>query len=213
MSLRLSPLCAFASVVLLLSSCNRGPVPAKQPQIDPSAAASAAMQQYDKNGDGVVSGDELEHAPGLKSALSRLDTNKDKGVNADEISARINIWKRVGIGVMSFPFKVTLDGNPVGDAEVTFEPEGFLGDEIKSAHCKTGLAGDGGATIAPEDRPSPTSPSGMHLGLYKVKISKKVNGKETIPAKYNENTLLGQEVLPSVPEIANNRVVYVLSSK
>ena len=53
----------------------------------------------------------------------------------------------------------------------------------------------------------------MHLGFYKVKISKRVNGKETIPAKYNEATLLGQEVAPDVPKILNNRVVYALTTK
>jgi hypothetical protein len=53
----------------------------------------------------------------------------------------------------------------------------------------------------------------MHLGLYKVKISKKVNGKELIPAKYNEATVLGQEVAPDVPDVGTNRVVYALKSQ
>jgi hypothetical protein len=53
----------------------------------------------------------------------------------------------------------------------------------------------------------------MHLGIYKVKISKMDAGKETIPAKYNESTTLGQEVAQDVGEIANKRVVYALTTK
>jgi hypothetical protein len=33
-----------------------------------------------------------------------------------------------------------------------------------------------------------------------------------IPAKNNEQTILGQEVAADVPEIANNRVVYALTT-
>ena len=70
-----------------------------------------------------------------------------------------------------------------------------------------------GAAIAKEDRPSPTSPPGMHLGLYQVKISKQVNGKEMVPPMYNQATTLGQEVAADVREILNNNVVYALSTK
>jgi hypothetical protein len=34
-----------------------------------------------------------------------------------------------------------------------------------------------------------------------VKISKQVNGVETVPAKYNTETTLGQEVAGDVPSI------------
>ena len=96
---------------------------------------------------------------------------------------------------------------------MTYEPEPFLGDEIKPAQGTTSPYGDGSATIAKEDRPDPTTPSGMQLGIYKVKISKKVGDKEMVPAKYNENTILGQEVAPNVRAIANNSVVYALTTK
>jgi len=35
---------------------------------------------------------------------------------------------------------------------------------------------------------------GVGLGLYRVRISKKVDGQETIPARYNTETELGVEV-------------------
>jgi hypothetical protein len=198
---------------MLLSSCGGGPSPVRPPSISASAAGREAMAQYDTNGDGVVAAAELEKAPGLKAALPRMDTNGDKGVDADEVAARVGQWQEAGIGLMSFGFRVTLNGSPLADALVTFEPEAFLGDDIKPASCTTTSAGIGGATIAEQDRPDPTWPSGMQHGIYKVKISKVVGGKETIPAKYNEATVLGQEVAQDVSEIANRRVVYALSTK
>ena len=47
--------------------------------------------------------------------------------------------------------------------------------------------------VSDEDRPHPNAHGAQH-GLYLVRISKKVDGQETIPAKYNEQTTLGCEV-------------------
>jgi hypothetical protein len=200
------------AVAVILTSCAGGPAPIRPPNISASSAGSEAMEQYDTDGDGKVAGGELEKAPGLKAALPRMDTNGDKAIDADEVAARVGQWQNAGIGLMSFGFTVTLNGSPLTDAVVTFDPESFLGDEVKSASGTTNSSGTGGATIAVEDRPDPTWPSGMQLGLYKVKVSKMVDGKETIPAKYNEATVLGQEVAEDVSEIANRRVVYTLST-
>ena len=49
-----------------LASCSFGPSRVAQPGINASRAGSLAIETYDKNGDGMVSGDELEHAPALK---------------------------------------------------------------------------------------------------------------------------------------------------
>jgi hypothetical protein len=207
-------LAAAATVLSLpIASCNRGPAAVRPPAIDPSSAGSQAMEQYDTDGDGVVKGAELDKAPGLKAALPRLDSDNDGGVSADDIAARVEKWQSTEAGLMSFSFLVTLDGSPLADANVTFEPEAFLGDELQAAVGQTNGFGSGGATIPKENRPAPTTPPGMHLGLYKVKISKLVGGKEIVPHKYNEDTVLGQEVAYDVSEIANNRVVYALKTK
>jgi len=206
-------LAALMLATLLIASCSHGPGRVDQPTIDASSAGSMAMEQYDTNQDGKVAGDELEKAPALKSALARLDTDGDNGVSADEVAVRIDAWKKTQIGLMSFAFKVTLDGVPLTDATVTFEPETFLGSEIKRASGTTNRVGSGSGTIAKEDRPTPDTPSGMQLGLYKVKISKLAGGKEAIPAKYNTETTLGQEVATDAPEISQNRVTYALSTK
>ncbi|MGD9632920.1 MAG: hypothetical protein AB7G28_15010 [Pirellulales bacterium] len=204
-------LCASLAVIGI-AGCSSGPYRVNQPSIDPEGAGAMAMELYDTNGDGKVAGDELEKAPGLKALARTADSDHDGALTADEIAARIYKWKEQKTGVTIFSFVVTLDGKPVEGANVVFEPEPFLGGEIKAGVGSTGFGGSGGASIPKDQRPSPTSPPGMHLGLYKVKISKQVNGAETIPAKYNTATTLGQEVAGDVPEISSGGVAYKLTS-
>jgi hypothetical protein len=184
----------------------------EQPGINASAAGSSAIETYDKNGDGNISGDELEQAPALKAALPRLDTNADKGVSADEIAARVNAWKDMQSGMTTCRMHFNLDGQPLVGATVTLEPEAFLGDEVKTAVGTTTTFGDVSPTIAPEDRPAPNLPGGAHFGLYKVRVSKIVNGKETIPPRYNSATTLGQEVSYDDPGMKSNNIVVNLKS-
>lgn len=197
---------AFAAMVVSISGCSRSK-PARQPSIDPSAAGSGAMKLYDTNGDGKVAGDELEKAPSLKEALPRLDTNKDGGVSADEVAERVNTWKQMGTAMVFVSCTVTLDGKPLPGAKVIFEPESFLGSDIKTAFGTTNEAGQAGIVIPPEDRPDPTLPGGIQFGLYKVRITKDgVN----IPARYNTETILGQEVAYDAPSLKNETIVFAL---
>src|SRR6476620_8252266 len=133
-----------------LPACNRGPGRVKQPTIDASAAGKLAMEMYDKNGDGKVAGPELDAAPGLKAALKNLDTDGDGAVSADEVTARVNVWKAMQAGMMSVPLRVTLDGQPLGDAKIVFEPEAFLGDDIKLSVGVTSANGDARPAVRPE---------------------------------------------------------------
>ena len=100
--LRLLSLIAVTLASLALSACSQGPRRVNQPYIDADGAGELAMEQYDTNGDGIVAGEELENAPGLKAALATMDTNGDKGISADEVTARINVWKQMRTGVFSF---------------------------------------------------------------------------------------------------------------
>ena len=38
-------------------------------------------------------------------------------------------------------------------------------------------------------------------GFYRVRISKVVDGKETVPAKYNTETILGHEEADDIPGV------------
>jgi hypothetical protein len=197
---------------IVFTGCSSRPAAVRPPAINASQAGSQAIEMYDTNGDGVIAGDELDRAPALNEALPRLDTNADKGVSADEIAARVNAWKATEIGMTSFRCHVTLDGEPLTGATVTFEPEPFLGDEIKTAIGVTNPFGDAAPTIPKEQRPDPKLPGGIHLGLYKVRISKIVNGKETIATSYNAQTTLGQEVSNDDPAVQRMNMTFELKS-
>jgi hypothetical protein len=214
MSVRWTSFATFFALgsVVFASSCRYGPPPVEHPSVNPAKAGRLAIEQYDTNGDGVVSGAELDQAPGLRAGLPRLDTNGDKAISADEVAARIEQWRRGGVALMSFACTVTLDGQPLSGATVTFEPESFLGDQYKTASGVTSDYGTASATIPKDQRPDPTL-SGMHVGLYKVRISKRAGDRELIPPRYNEQTMLGQEVSRDIPEVSNHLVVYALKSK
>jgi hypothetical protein len=207
------PLMLSLSLLAVCASCRFGPSRVQPPGINASRAGSEAIELYDTNGDGVVSGDELEKAVSLKSALPRLDTNGDKAVSADEVTARVEAWQAMRTALASVRCHVTLDGQPLVGATVVFEPEPFLGDEVKTATGMTNQFGDVAPTIPPEQRPAPNLPGGAHLGLYKVRISRMANGKETLPARYNTETTLGQEVSDDEPGIMANNLGYTLKSR
>jgi hypothetical protein len=199
-------------LAVALASCRFGNPAVRQPTIDASRAGTLAMEMYDKNGDGKVSGDELRNAPGLKAALPRLDTDGDGGVSADEVAARVNAWKAMQSGMTGVRMRFTLDGQPLADAKVTLEPEAFLGDEVKTAFGTTSQFGDVSPSIPKEERPDPSLPGGAHFGLYKVRVSKIINGKETIPARYNSETTLGQEISYDDPGMKSNNITIALKS-
>jgi hypothetical protein len=193
-------------------SCQRGPAPVKQPYINASQAGKLAMEQYDKDGDGKVAGDELENAPSLKAALKNLDTDGDGAVSADEVTARVNAWKDMKTAMTSVSCRVTLNGQPLGGAKVTLEPEAFLGEAIKAASDTTDVLGSASPTIPKDQRPDPKLPGGVNFGLYKVRISKLVNGQETIPARFNSETKIGQEVSYDDPGTKGGNIVYALKT-
>jgi hypothetical protein len=142
------------------------------------------MELYDSNGDGALDEKELARVPGLKSARKQLDSSGQGKITEAEISARINSWRRTGAGRLGVSCKVMHKGKPLPGAQVSFVPEPFLGG---------GLQGGGGTTnsqgIATIDGASGLP--GMSCGFYRVEITKQ---GEAIPAKYNSETELGQEV-------------------
>jgi hypothetical protein len=92
-------------------------------------------------------------------------------------------------------------------ATVTYEPEPFLGSSYHSHQGQTNVAG-----IAELDPELKEYPGDIYVGLYRVRISKKVNGKETIPARYNTETELGREVATNIHDSREN-IIFRLKSK
>ena len=179
-----------------LCGCFGGPDRVKAPKWDPKSAAQGALDLYDKNGDGYLAADELAACPALGKSLPLIDADPDGRLSADEIAARIERYQKGRIGRMTVACMVLMGGQGVPGATVTFEPEPFLADVIQPAQGVTNNIGQ--ARLAMEGSSPPT----MTEGLYKVRISRSSGGRETIPARYNSQTTLGQEIALELPELS-----------
>jgi EF hand len=163
------------------------------PSYSPTDAAHQAIADYDKNGDGVLDARELEKCPPLKNALKDLDRNKDGKLSADEIAAALEDFRASGIVLTTVSCTVKLDNEPLPGATVTLVPEMFLGPAFKPA---TGVSGASGSIhFKTEGQSLP----GVAFGFYRIEVSKKDEaGNETIPAKYNTRTTLGEAIRPGM---------------
>lgn len=189
---RVAPL-PYLVVILAATGCSSRPSAVLPPDIDPERIAAAAVEQYDTSGDGVIDTGELASAPSLSFSQDRIDANQDGQIVVDEIAefAREH-WIETQVGIIRVRCVVNHGGRPLDGAIVTLEPEQFMQGAVKPA---SGLTRGGLAVIgvAEQDRPHPNA-RGVQNGLYLVRISKVVNGQETIPGQYNEQTILGCEV-------------------
>ena len=191
--------------VCAVAGCSRFPAPPERPDLSPSDAAQKAMGQYDADGDGKLSGEELKKCPALAVALKRIDSDGDGALSADEIAARIKSWAGSGTIMTGGTVVVTLDGKPLAGATVTFEPEPFLGPAFKT--CSATTDSGGYAYITGQDEAF----AGIYLGFYRVKFSKQLGGKETLPARYNSQSELGHEVATDLGGIGT--INFELSSR
>jgi hypothetical protein len=133
----------------------------------------------------------LDACPSIKSALGKVDTAGDKVVTLDNLTARMKAWK-AGVSRIGVSCTVLRNGEPLADAEVKFVPEKFMGSAFVTAAGKTGAGGNANISLAPADA---GGFPGIPCGYYRVEVTK---GSE-IPAKYNTETTLGQEVAPDNP--------------
>ena len=175
--------------VALLAGCGAGtPARISPPRIDAAGAAAAALQQYDKNHDGKLSGAELDACPALKSALPDMGDGKQDSITAEMIAERIKTWQRTNVGRKATSCKVTRNGQPLAGAQVTLVPETFLGPSLPTGHGTTDANGRASLSIATRGA---DDPPGMPCGFYRVEITKP---GDKIPARYNTATTLGDEV-------------------
>jgi hypothetical protein len=177
-------------VLCLLPGCS-GPETLKVASYSPDEAAKQVMAEYDTNHDGYLDAKELERCPSLKYSFASIDTNADKRLSTEEIAARIQVYADSQIAIKATGCHVTLDGKPLEGATVTYVPEKFMGSSLRRA---TGVSNQTGAvTLTVEGEKLP----GAQPGFYRVQISKKnASGQEMIPARYNQDSILGIEVFP-----------------
>ncbi len=188
MSFRAMTGCMLAMGLILSSGCTKGPSRLHPPSIDASGAGSQAMEMYDADRDGKISGPELDKCPALKAAIAQIDSSGEKAITAAKITARIKQWQDSKLGRMSMSCTVLRNGKPLANAEVNFVPEKFLGENVKTASGKTDKNGVAMISVPTKDR---SDPPGVAPGLYRVEVTK---AGDKIPAKYNTETTLGQEV-------------------
>lgn len=200
-------------LLLLAGGCSGGASRVEMPAIDADDAAAAAMTTYDKDGDGSIAGAELEASPALKAAMETLDVNKDGAVQKEEIVKRIESWQANLAGITTASCTVTLDGQPLTGAKIVFEPESFLGSELKAAYGETSPLGKTMPAVRKEDRPTPDTPAGIQYGLFRVRISKKNGETESLPARYNTATELGQQISGDDPAMIRQDLRFDLKSK
>src|SRR5262249_34876669 len=161
------------------------------PSFSPDDAAQQALAEYDRNGDGFLDAKELEYCPPLKNALRSFDKDGNGRLSAKEIAERLRTYQVGPSDRFSFPCQVSLDGRPLAAAVVTLVPEKFLGPAYRKA---IGITDDNGTLYLKEEGQEAT---GVFSGLYRIEVSKKnAQGQETLPARYNKQSVLGQEVAP-----------------
>jgi hypothetical protein len=187
-------LLAVAAVMVLLVGCGRFAKSPGKPALSPEKSAEQAMQEYDSDGNGSISVEEAAASPGLTAAFEKIDKSADGELSAQEIVDRINYYKNATSWVINGQIRIIHKRRPLVGATVTFEPEPFLGPSFKVC---SGVTDDRGEAFIKGDDALP----GIYLGFYRVKVNKEVNGKEILPAKYNEETELGFEANNDVPEI------------
>jgi hypothetical protein len=199
---------------VVASGCDWGPRAIRPPALKPAAAAQAAIEQYDANKDGKISGEELDKCPGVKCVLDKLNPKaagvvvddgmvvktgankaglKDEGVTAEMLQNMMEGWIKRRYGRVTFVCAVYHNGKPLQGATIKFVPEKFLGSGIPAAEGKTGDGGTAAMSI-----PN-VKPEGITVGFYRVEVTK---DGEAIPAKYNTESTLGAAAIASTSGIA-----------
>jgi hypothetical protein len=164
------PLKFVVSMAAALVGCARGPKPVAVPPYDPEEIGSQAIEQFDRDGDGLVSVEELQEAKSLESVMSRLDANGDKKLAAEEITKRIQGYIDYRTGLAPVECTLMRGSRPVAGAKVTYEPEAFMGGSVVQASGTTSAEGNAVVSVPEEHLPSPKH-AGMQPGFYRVRVT------------------------------------------
>jgi hypothetical protein len=163
-----APICTLLAAVLV--GCSGGkPARVTLPDYDIPVISKKAIELNDKDGDGALSGEELDGVKSLKSGMSRLDADKDGKLTADEVAKRLQRYIDFKIGLAPVDCTVTKGGRPLAGATITYEPEEFMGDSLPPGTGTTGAEGITAISIAKDLLPTPNH-SGVKPGFYRVKV-------------------------------------------
>ena len=196
-----------ATGYLLLSGCGSAESVPPLPLPPPSQAAQQLVQSFDRNGDGQIATPELTASAALVASVVRFDQNQDGVLTRDEVAARFDAYHNGNVQMMALSCMFTLDGRPLTGAKINFVPEPCMGPGAKAAEGVTDANG-----LVVLETPGERYPA-VFCGLYRVVVSKRnEQGEETIPARYNVQTELGQEIAGDVEELAGT-LAFRISSR
>ena len=183
-------LIVFSLALGLLNGCS-GSDTLTVPTYTPERMAQDAMAEYDTNHDGYLDAKELERCPSLKSSLESMGKAREKRLSTEDITEHIRMYVDRQVALKEVGCHVLLDGRPLEGATVKYVPEKFMGSAIKPASGVSDSRGIVVLTAEGEKLP------GVQPGFYRVQVAKKsASGQETIPARYNQDTILGIEISP-----------------
>lgn len=164
------------------------------PALDAAAVTAAVMKQADTDGNGQLSGKELERVPALAASLSALDTDHDDKLAAAELRAWLDNVRGDQVALTPLSVSVTHKGRLLDKAEVRLVPEPFMGGRVAAAEGLTDSTGTAVLKIPASGYP------GVHCGLYRVEITGTGNDGKPLPARFNAESTLGATVGAGVPE-------------
>ena len=192
--------------VMISGGCMGRPSRVDAPDWDPDQAADQAIADLDTNGDGLLSMEELDAAPGLKYCAEGIDAEGDKDgkLSRDEIYQRVKLYADTGVGLKAFAAHVTLNGRPLVGATVRLVPEPFLGGAVEPNET---VSKDGGQVSFKAEG---INMSVAKVGMYRVEIT---SPDVEIPAEYNSKTTLGLEISPVTDAYHQGAVVFHLKTK
>lgn len=179
--------------IALTAGCSRSPARIYPPKYNAGAQGAQAVAGLDTDGNQLLDAKELAASPALLADLKKLDSDNDQRLSAVEIGAKVAAWTQGGVGAVGIVCWVTRGGQPVPNVQVKFIPESYLGDVVKPGAGVTDTRGSASMTAEGQK-----SIGVMQCGYYRVELSSPLDGKETIPAKFNSHTVLGADVRPNL---------------
>jgi len=170
-----------------LAGCSRFPAAPQLPKVSAKGVSAKALSLYDTNEDGKIEAEEGMKSPALRATWRLIDKDEDGFITSEEVAEHIRSWQKSPSFIVDAMSTFYMNGKPLVGATITLEPADFLGTSYPTVSALTNAKGK--AHFSLEDPRYP----GIYAGIYKVVISKRQDGKELIPAKYNSETELGCE--------------------
>jgi hypothetical protein len=176
------------------------------PAFDPQAAVAQAMNSYDADKDGSLSKQEVDRSPGLTAAFPHFDKDGSGTISPEEMLNRLKYYADAGIALYGWTCEVRQGGRPLPGATVTLVPEDFMKSVAQPATGVTDNHGVASPVIKKDEL------DGAYFGLYRIVVSKKdASGRELVPAEFNSQTKLGQELAPDNRSAETRRPIEISS--